>query len=90
MSLIDRLASFFTGTAAETSGKTPEDVCVNCWGHQEFDKKYREMRYDRQIDVNNGEQNRAFIQAFAVKYVEGIQLKAANKGKRCDACGYVE
>ncbi len=90
MTLIDRLTAFFSSTAEETSGKTPEGVCVNCWGHQEFDKKYREMRYDRQIDVNNGEQNRAFIQAFAIKYVEGIHLKGAHKGKSCDACGYRE
>ncbi|MFT6160619.1 MAG: hypothetical protein ACJAZO_003627 [Myxococcota bacterium] len=88
MSLIDRLTGFFSRTAEDTWGESPEDVCVNCWGHQEYDQKYRELRHDRQIDVKNGEENRAFIRAFAVKYVDGIQLKRTPDGKRCDACGY--
>jgi len=85
MSLVESLFTWFSSN--EPKSGAPEDVCVNCWGHQEYDGVIREMAADKQIDINNGRARRAFITEFAVKHVDGIRLKRTPEGKRCDACG---
>ena len=87
MPLIDTLTTFFQRPQSDTDGQTPDDVCANCWGHQKFDGKFRELARDKQIDITRGRDRNAFIQEFATKYVDGIRLKRTPDGKRCDACG---
>lgn len=80
------LAAFFKKPASETKGKTPDGICPNCWGEQEFDNVVRELYRDHQIDVNNGQDNLNFIENVVVNKVEGIQLKKGNTGIICRTC----
>ncbi len=58
--MIEKLVNFFKKPAAETKGQTPEGLCPNCWGEQEYDNMIREMYVDKQIDVNNHKANHVF------------------------------
>ena len=84
--MIETLINFFKKPANETKGKTPEGMCPNCWGSQEFDGIIREMYEDKQIDVNNHKANHAFIQDFVVNRINGIQLKKGNNSLECPTC----
>ena len=64
--MLESLMQFFGKSKEETKGKTPEGLCPNCWGEQEYDKVIREMHYDKQIDVNNLTAQHTFIQKFVV------------------------
>lgn len=64
----------------------PEHVCPNCWGDQEYDNVIRKMVEDKQIDVNAGRENYAFIREFVVKHVDGITLKNKIEGLECPRC----
>ena len=78
--------SFFQKPSSETRGRTPEGLCPNCWGSQEYDGQIRELYRDRQIDVNNHEANYAFIQDFVVTHLDGIRLKKGANSLECPTC----
>ena len=84
--MIEKLIAFFKKTAQETNNETPEGVCPNCWGNQEYDSVIRELYQDHQIDVNNGQANHNFIQNVVVNKIEGINLKKGNNGLVCPTC----
>lgn len=66
--------------------EAPKGVCPNCWGKQEWDKKYFEIAKDKQVDVNNKEANHAFIQYFVVNHLDGIKLKRHESYSKCVYC----
>lgn len=85
--MIKKLAAFFQQSSEATKDQTPEGVCPNCWGKQEYDNKIREMYKDQKIDAANNNSNHAFIQKFVVKYIDGITLKKKGDSMVCPACG---
>lgn len=87
--MIETLISFFKKTARETNGVSPEGLCPNCWGEQEYDNMIRDMYIDKQIDVNNHDSNYAFIQDFVVNKVSGIKLIKGNNSFECPTCRLV-
>ncbi len=84
--MIKTLLNFFKKSAAETKNETPQGLCPNCWGEQEYDHVIREMYVDKQIDVNNHEANYAFVQDFIVTHLNGIKLKSTAAGGQCPRC----
>ena len=84
--MIEKLIAFFSQPKEETKDKTPEGLCPNCWGTQEYDNTIRELYQDKQIDVNNHEAQHAFIQEFVVERIKGIKLKKGNTGLECPTC----
>jgi len=87
--MIEKLIGFFKQPSKKTKGDTPEGLCPNCWGKQEYDGKFRKMYKDEQVDVNNHEANYAFIQEFMVTHLDGIKLIKGSNGFRCPACKLV-
>ena len=66
--------------------ETPQNVCPNCWGDQEYGNVIREKYKDAQIDVNNQKSKHAFIQNFIVTHLKGIKLKSTVNGQECPSC----
>ncbi len=86
MNLIDTLLAFFGKSKEETAGQTPDGLCPNCWGKQEYDNVIRELYDDKQIDVNNHKAHYAFVQDFIVNRVNGIRLIKGNDSSECPTC----
>lgn len=80
------LIKFFQRSKEQTQGSVPEGYCPNCWGEQEYDAQIRKMYIDKQIDINNHEENHAFIQNFVVTHLSGIHLKKGNNSFECPTC----
>ena len=87
MSLIENLISFFKQPAEVSKGKTPEGLCPNCWGTQEYDNVVRDLYKDKQIDVNNHEANHNFIKEIVVARIDGIRLIKGTSAFECPTCG---
>lgn len=77
---------FFKKPVEETAGKTPQGLCLVCWGYQEYDKKIRKLYKDKQIDVNNHRDSYLLIQDFVVQHIDGIRLKEGDTAP-CPICG---
>jgi hypothetical protein len=84
--MVEKLIGFLKLSVKETKDKTPEGLCPNCWEHQEFDNKIREMYADKQIDVNNYTANHAFIQAFVNTHLNKIKLIKGINSFECPTC----
>lgn len=82
MSLFDALVDFFAQTPDDDA--TPDGVCPNCWGRQQYNGTFREAARDRQIDRENGRDQKAFIRAFVEKHIDGIT--PADEGGACPKC----
>ncbi len=87
--MIQFLARLFGVKKKDDFDVTPEGVCPNCWGDQEYGNVIREKYKDAQIGVNNKESKHAFIQDFVVTHLNGIKLKSAVHGTECPTCKVV-
>ena len=85
-SLIAAIIRHIWPETGEPSSDAPDGVCVNCWGHYEYDGEIRKAVADRQVDVNNKQQRYAFIEEFTVKHIDGIRLKSEQGKKYCPKC----
>jgi hypothetical protein len=90
MNLVESIISYFKKKKQGEVVIAPEGVCGPCWGHQEYDNKFREIFKDDQIEVNAGSKNYNFIQDVVVNKIEGIKLKNTLKGKECPSCKLIQ
>lgn len=65
---------------------TPEGVCPNCWGRQEYSGKFYEAVKNEGIDVNNISEKVGWIQDYADKYLSGIKMEKKGEEYVCPAC----
>ncbi len=76
--MIRAVIKFFKKIPIQTIKHSLGEVCLHCWGYQEYDGTVRDLHRDKQIDVNNGVANHTFIQHFVVTHLQGIKLKRGN------------
>jgi len=86
MNIIKSISNYLNKKDSRQKIETPEGVCPNCWGKQEYDKKIRVLMNDKQIDVNNKSAKHAFIKEFVVNNIDGIRLKKNNNSYECPSC----
>lgn len=72
MSPIDSIIQFIKGGAKKEA--TPEGICPNCWGRQEYNGQFYLAIQHEQIDLNNVDEKRGWIQGFVSQNIEGIAL----------------
>ena len=83
---VKSLVSYFSKSKDEVGNEIPEGACPNCWGHYEYGDKVRTIIHDRQIDVENKRQTRAFVEDFVVQHVDGAHLREENNILTCPSC----
>ena len=66
--------------------KTPNGVCPNCWGRQEWQGKAYEKMEEAGINPANKDQYSSFIKEFVKKYLQPISLKPKGNGYVCTSC----
>lgn len=64
----------------------PEGYCPNCWGEQMYEGRFREKLKQEQIDLNNINDKRGWIQGYSAQHLEGIKLKESNDLFECPSC----
>lgn len=84
MGLFNRIKQLFFKRKLELDA--PEGICPNCWGRQEWDKRFYKVAEDKQIDVNNQSARHAFIQEFVTTHLDGIRLKKEREYYHCPEC----
>ena len=84
MSVFDFITRYFQNIKEGDSA--PEDYCPNCWGRQEYEGKFLNAMKKENIDLNNVEQKKGWIQAYATKNFEGIRLKTTDDIEECPTC----
>ena len=70
------------------SSLRPKEVCPNCWGEQYYEDRFYEAIKDLQIDVNNHQVMKSFIQKFVEEHLSGsyLQQEEHNTELYCPIC----
>lgn len=66
--------------------EVPEGFCPNCWGRLEYGGEFYKAVKEENIDLNNIEKHKGWVQALAGKYLYGIELKQKGKEWECEQC----
>lgn len=70
----------------EKSTDAPEGFCPNCWGRQEYEGQFFEAMENQNVDINNINEKKGWIQDYADKNLSGIQLKHQDDQLVCSKC----
>ena len=85
MTLYNTLKTFLVNN--NKSVETPEGVCPNCWGRQEYQGKFFEAVKREGIDTQNITEKKGWIQAYAEQHLSGIELSKNEPINTCVSCG---
>jgi hypothetical protein len=87
MNLVQIFSNLLRKKASGDKDITPESFCPNCWGKQEYNGKFYNMVEKEKIDLNNINERKGWIQAYATEHLEGIKLQKTEKGTyECQTC----
>jgi len=88
MNIIESLLSFLKKDKSQEENATPEGMCPNCWGREEYGGKFYERVQQENLNVNSKESNVGWVSAYANKHLMGIALQRRNDGKElvCQKC----
>ena len=65
--IIDKIKTFFIKAENQT-GSAPEGTCPNCWGRNEWNEQYYELRKDKH-NVPGSEKYNSFINKIVEEHV---------------------
>ena len=65
---------------------SPASVCPNCWGRQEYQGQFKEAIQKEEITLNNIDQKKGWIDAYAAKNLHGIRLEKKGNKIVCPSC----
>jgi hypothetical protein len=63
-----------------------EGYCPNCWGYQEYQGKIYDAAEKANVDLNNVEKVKGWIQGYAEKNFQGLKFEKRNGVDTCPAC----
>lgn len=85
MNFVNRLTSFLKKKETDNS-TTPEGLCPNCWGRQEYGAQFYEAVKNNKTDINQENPNVGWVQDYADKHLSAIQLTQKDGEMVCGLC----
>lgn len=87
MNIVEVFSNLLKKKADGKEDIAPKGFCPNCWGKQEYAGKFYEAVAKEQIDLNNINERKGWIQAYSTEHLEGIKLEKTEKGTyECQIC----
>jgi len=86
MSLFESVLKVFKNNPKPSAANVPDGFCPNCWGRNEYGGKFYEALKNENIDINNINEKKGWIQDYADKHLAGLQLKQTDDGTICSTC----
>ena len=87
MKLVQILFDFIRNkNASDINNDTPDGLCPNCWGRNEYGGKFFEAVKTHHIDVNSKDDSIGWIQEYANKHLSAIELKREDDNLICQKC----
>ena len=86
MSIIKSITDYFKKNPNLNKEETPEGICPNCWGEQEYGGKFYEAVRNYHNDINSHDPHDGWVKEYADKYLLNIQLQQENDELVCQTC----
>ena len=88
MSIATNILQFLKKKASGEDVQTPEGLCPNCWGRQEYGGQFFEKLKNHTTDINKDEPEIGWITDYAEKHLKGIKLNHIDGALVCATCKY--
>jgi hypothetical protein len=75
MNIVDALYKFLLKKNSEQEDSTPEEICPNCWGRQEYGGKFYESVKQANLDISHKDEALGWIADYANTHLKGIALQ---------------
>ncbi|MEN8798521.1 MAG: hypothetical protein ABF293_04690 [Flavobacteriaceae bacterium] len=86
MDLIKSLVNYLKSNKEVNKEESPEGLCPNCWGRQEYGGNFYEAVKNHGLDVNTKQPEIGWIKDYAEKHLKGIRLETKNDSVACPSC----
>ena len=86
MSISKTLFNFLKKNKDLNENETPEGLCPNCWGRQEYGGKFYDAVKNHGLDVNSKNPEVGWITDYAEKHLKGIKLEHSDDEGACLEC----
>ena len=85
--IAQNLLNFLKRNSASSS-ETPEGLCPNCWGREEYGGKFFERVKNHGLDVNSSNPEVGWITDYVEKHLSPISLQEENDEYYCTTCKF--
>lgn len=86
LNMVESLLNYLKKKQSPGDGTTPEGICPNCWGQQEYGGKFFEAVKNYHVDINEKDPSVGWIKEYADKNLMGIQLEKRDDQVVCQKC----
>jgi hypothetical protein len=86
MSFVNALLKIARKSSAPSSSDTPDGLCPNCWGREEYGGQFYDAVKNRGLDANHKDEDVGWVQDYANKHLTGIRLKRKGDQLVCSKC----
>lgn len=86
MNLIKSLVNYLKSNKEVNTEESPEGLCPNCWGRQEYGGNFYEAVKNHGLDVNTKQPEIGWIKDYAEKHLKGIRLETTDESMACPSC----
>ncbi|MGI9550552.1 MAG: hypothetical protein ACR2MT_05090 [Aurantibacter sp.] len=87
--IFESLLNYLKKKPSPGDGTTPEGLCPNCWGQQEYGGKFFEAVKNYDVDINAKDPHVGWVAEYANKYLTRIALKEHDDKLVCQSCKIV-
>ena len=84
--IFESLLGFLRNNPSPGDGSTPDGLCPNCWGQQEYGGKFFEAVKNYNVDINSPNPATGWVKDYADKYLNPIALIQQDDQVVCQKC----
>ena len=88
MNIANSLIKYLKLSETRRGSETPEGLCPNCWGRDEYGGQFFERVKNHGLDVNSKDPEIGWINEYAEKHLKGIKLEKAGSEYVCQRCKF--
>ncbi len=86
MHIGDLILSFLRKKSKNPDQNTPEGLCPNCWGMQEYGGNFYKALKNEGINIDHPDERKGWIVDYAEKHLGDIVLTEEKEGIVCQKC----
>ena len=86
MTIAKSLLNYLKKNKVLSPSDTPEGLCPNCWGRQEYGGDFYDAVKNHGLDVNTKQPEVGWITDYAEKHLKGIRIEFTNDEGACQQC----
>ena len=87
--MLESLLNFLKKKPSPGNGETPDGLCPNCWGQQQYEGKFFEAIRNYDVDINAKNPHTGWVKEYSDKHLTRIALKKQGDQMVCPSCKVV-